>query len=46
MTSLPATVDETVKPRRTGVGKSRELKWKKHKRSVKINPNICIGTGS
>ena len=46
MTSLPATVDETVKTRLTGVGKSRELKWKKHKRSVKVNQNICICTGS
>ena len=35
MTSLPATVDETVKPRLTGVEKQRELKiGKKHKRSV------------
>ena len=43
MTSLPATVDETVKPRLTGVGQQRELKMgKKHKRSVKINPNIIL----
>ena len=46
MTSLPTMVDETAKPGLTGVGKFRELKWKKHKRSVKINPNICIVTGS